>query len=131
MKYEFAKTYGRPWAATDGEPFTGLGPGFIVSSWPIELNYCDSTHPPFLLRSLSMIEAAAQVANEQAQAMADDSRRQKEEILKQEGSVESQIALEQLREDHAGQPAAGSQWSEAHATIGKSPTEDPCTTSVV
>ena len=113
MKYEFTQTYHRAWSGSDGEPFQMVGAGFVTSSWTIDLNYCDSTHPPFLLRSLSMIEAAAKVGNEQAQQIAVQERNAKREALLQEGSIESELALEQMPAEEPQDTQSSSQWSTA------------------
>jgi hypothetical protein len=112
MKYEFQETYDRPWSISDGEPFRSVGDGFISSSWRIQLNFCNSTHPPFLLRSLSMIEASAEVGIEQVKQISDQQRNSDKAALMQEGSVESQLALEEMQTETLHDRYA-SRWSTA------------------
>ena len=113
MKYEFERTYHRPWSASDQEPFRSIGPGFVTSAWTIELNHCNSSHPPFLLRSLSMVEASAQVGIEQAQKISKQMREDKREALLQEGSIESQLALEEMQAGAPEKNRDSNQWSTA------------------
>jgi hypothetical protein len=118
MKFEFATTYGHPWTAADGEPFTynWLSPesGFASSSWHLKIRACDLTHPPFLLRSVSMLEAASTVALEQSERIRLEENRRKKEILQQEQSVESELALEQLEQKTAArEPSRFDQWPTA------------------
>ena len=66
MKYYFHDTYQRDWGKQDGEAFmSALGTGFVESEWTISIEDCSATHPPFLIRSISMLEAASSVAFEQ------------------------------------------------------------------
>ena len=102
MKSQFESTYHRPWSKTDGEPFeySWFQPdkGFRISDWHVRVKDCDPTHPPFLLRSLSMLEAASAVALEQRKQIESEEKQQKKEILREEGSIESELALEQLEQ---------------------------------
>jgi hypothetical protein len=96
LKSGFYETYHRRWKQEDGDPFQ--------SDWRIRVKQCSETHPPFIVRSLSMLEAAANVEQEQAKEI----QKQKEEGIQQalsEGSdEESQIALEQLKEKKSAEP---------------------------
>ncbi len=69
MKVEFPRTYGRPWRPTDGPAFeydwAHPEMGFANSRWAIKLRSTSTTHPPFLIRSIAMLEAASGVALEQ------------------------------------------------------------------
>lgn len=91
LKSEFYETYHRQWRQRDGDPFQ--------SDWKIKVTQCSETHPPFILRSISMLEAAARVEQEQAK----DIQKQMEEGIKQalsEGDdEESRIALDQMKEN--------------------------------
>jgi hypothetical protein len=105
MKSEFATTYGRPWTEADGEPFaySWLNPesGFTSSTWELRIRACDSTHPPFLLRSVSMLDAASTVALEQTGNIRIEQEERTKDILRKEHSVESEIALAQMEHDDA------------------------------
>ena len=102
MKFQFEGTYHRSWTKADGEPFTysWFQPdnGFQESAWHIRVDDCDPTHPPFLVRSLSMLEAASAVALEQREEIDSTEKQQMKDALRQEGSIESELALEQLNE---------------------------------
>jgi hypothetical protein len=69
MKLEFARTYGRAWKPTDGPGFeydwANPERGFANSRWKLTILSTSKTHPPFLLRSISMLEASSTVALEQ------------------------------------------------------------------
>jgi hypothetical protein len=65
MKYHFRDTYQRDWTSADGEAFKlALRNGLVESDWNIRIEDCSATHPPFLIRSISMLEAASSVALE-------------------------------------------------------------------
>lgn len=103
MKFQFENTYHRSWTKADGEPFvySWFQPekGFQISDWHVRIRDCDPTHPPFLLRSLSMLEAASAVAIEQRKAIESTEKQRAKDVLRQERSIESELALEQLSED--------------------------------
>ena len=66
MKFQFQSTYGREWTQADGQPFEYQGrAGFSTSSWHVDVEDPGTTHPPFILRDLSMIEALALVKLEE------------------------------------------------------------------
>jgi len=91
LKSGYYETYHRRWQREDGDP--------LDAEWTIEVKQCDTAHPPFIVRSLSMLEAAAKVEEEQAKEI----QRQEEEGIQQalsEGNdLESQIALKQQKEN--------------------------------
>jgi hypothetical protein len=101
-RHAFRDTYNRPWTAADGDP--------LESTWKVHVEQCDNTHPPFIVRSLSMLDAAAQVEKDQADEIRKQQRNDVRAALIQENSVESQIALEQL-EQQTPQSAPRSTWT--------------------
>lgn len=118
MKSQFEVTYHHPWAKRDGEPFeySWFRPeqGFRTSEWHIRVEVCDPTHPPFLLRSLSMLQAASAVAIEQRKQIEIEEKQHTEELLRQEGSLESELALEQMEQGSATPESKRSdRWAEA------------------
>jgi hypothetical protein len=123
MKYYFAQTYRRPWTANDGEAFESNGiASFRETTWSIKLPTClHPTHPPFLLRSLAMLDAASVVAREQAAQINEQARKNEAQALSEENSVESELALEQLKEaqDRPSGDATQSLWPEAVADLVK------------
>jgi hypothetical protein len=68
MKFEFSRTYGREWRPTDGPAFEYMWSEerFANSRWHITLPASNSTHPPFLIRSIAMLEATSRVAMDQS-----------------------------------------------------------------
>jgi len=67
MKRLFGENHGRPWRFSDGPAFqSALDGGFISTTWHVTISdYSLRSHPPFVIRILSMLEAAATVAAEQ------------------------------------------------------------------
>jgi len=96
LKFGFSETYHRHWTQDDGDPFE--------SSWRVEVIQCSITHPPFLVRSLAMLKAAAIVEQEQAKEIQEQKEEGIKRALSENGDVESQIALEQLSEGKNPKP---------------------------
>jgi hypothetical protein len=118
MKYQFELTYHRPWQASDGEAFESFGPdSFRETPWHVTLFVCDSTHPPFLMRSIGMLEAVATIAKEQTRSLRDDSLQRQKQILAEDESVEGQIALEQLEEEDVPMKEPTDRWADALSTL--------------
>jgi hypothetical protein len=90
LKFGFSETYHRHWTREDGDPFE--------SSWRVEVVQCSETHPPFLVRSLAMLKAAARVEQGQAKEIQEHKEEGIKRALSENGDLESQIALEQLNE---------------------------------
>jgi hypothetical protein len=90
LKSGFLETYNRRWQQQDGDP--------LLADWTIRVKQCDVAHPPFIVRSLSMLEAAAKVEQEQAEEIQKQEEEGIEQALSAGNDEESQIALEQMKE---------------------------------
>jgi hypothetical protein len=116
MKYYFGRTYGRPWTSQDGEAFESNGvASFRTTDWHVDVATClMPTHPTFLLRSVAMLDAISTVAKEQAANIKVELERNETAALAEENSIESQLALDQLKESQEKpENPKLSQWAKA------------------
>jgi hypothetical protein len=97
MKAGFYQTYHRKWQVADGDP--------LESEWKLRAVQCDRAHPPFVVRSLSMLEAASEVQEEQAREIQRQEEDGIKEALRQSNDIESQLALEELGEKRSSSPS--------------------------
>jgi hypothetical protein len=103
MKAGFYETYHREWQQGDGDP--------LRSDWKLHAVQCDRSHPPFVIRSLSMLEAAGRVSQDQREEI----EKQKEEGIKkalsENNDIESQIQIEQMLEADKPAPKLSPQYA--------------------
>lgn len=103
MKAGFYETYHREWQQGDGDP--------LRSDWKLHAVQCDRSHPPFVIRSLSMLEAAARVSQEQRAEI----ERQKEDgikkALRESNDIEGQLQIEQMLEAEKPTPTPSPQYA--------------------
>jgi hypothetical protein len=88
MKAGFYETYHREWQQSDGDP--------LRSDWKLRALQCDRSHPPFVIRSLSMLEAASRVSQEQREEIEKQEKEGIKKALNESNDIESQIQLEQM-----------------------------------